>query len=116
MSSWLCLLGSRGSRWLFLSDQFPLRRDWLLGFRDSWHCGEGVGEGLTINALAGTPCLLGLDMEARGWQPWLPQIPPWNFYLLGYPLLRPQLQTVGQGQVRYLHLQRKLNYFCQKRS
>lgn len=52
MSSWLCLLGNRGSRWLFLSDQFPLRRDWLLGFRESWHWGENMGEGLTTEALA----------------------------------------------------------------
>lgn len=35
MSSWLCRLGSRGKRWLFLSDQFPTRRDWLLGFEGS---------------------------------------------------------------------------------
>lgn len=53
MSSWLCLLGNRGSRWLFLSDQFPLRRDWLLGFRESWQGGEDVGEGLTTDALLG---------------------------------------------------------------
>jgi len=35
MSSWLCRLGSRGKRWVFLSDQFPTRRDWLLGFEGS---------------------------------------------------------------------------------
>lgn len=41
MSSWLCLLGSRGRWWLFLSDQFPILRDWLLGFEGSWEVKEG---------------------------------------------------------------------------
>lgn len=58
MSSWLCLLGNRGSRWLFLSDQFPLRRDWLPGFRESWRGAGDRGEGLSMDAVAGT-CLLG---------------------------------------------------------
>lgn len=36
MSSWLCLLGNRGRRWLFLSDQFAILRDWLLGLEGSY--------------------------------------------------------------------------------
>lgn len=74
MSSWLCLLGNRGSRWLFLSDQFPLRRVWLPGFRESWHGGESV-EGLTTDALAGTICW-GLDLAATGWHHRLPESHP----------------------------------------
>lgn len=47
MSSWLCLLGSRGKRWLFLSDQFPMRRDWLLGFEGSCRNNNSLSSSLS---------------------------------------------------------------------
>lgn len=96
MSSWLCLLGNRGSRWLFLSDQFPLRRDWLPGFRESWHGRGDMGEGLSTDALAGT-CLLGPGQRSHRLASQTPPNPTWNFHLPRFPLLRAQLLISSSG-------------------
>lgn len=54
MSSWLCRLGSRGRRWLFLSDQFPTRREWLLAFEGS--CGNKDSMSSSLGSTCGTWC------------------------------------------------------------